>query len=526
MSYRAKKELLLQIAPRYREASPALKTIILDEFVAATGYARKYAIRLLHHPGDPQLTIQRPRVPRYGPAVQEALHVAWTAANQICTKRLMPFLPTLVASLERHEHLHLTEQCRRQLLSMSPATADRLLRPARTQTSHGLSTTRPGTLLKKQIPIRTFQDWNEVRPGFAEVDVVAHCGTSVEGAFLSTLTLTDVATGWTECLPLRHRGQEAVIAALKRARHLLPFPLLGLDTDNGGEFINVELAAYCEQEQLTFTRGRPRKSNDQCFVEQKNGAVVRQVVGYERFSGEAAFGQLTELYRALRLYVNCFQPSMKLQSKQREGSRVRRTYDQAQTPLARLIASGVLTADQQHHLEQVAQALDPLRLLRQLEALQKALWRHAIKPGTASESGVPDSTLPFSVQQCAERELPGEGITAPRPSLLKQARRKTYQKSGRPRDWRTRPDPFAGHWEQVTAWLLATPERTAVDIFVELERLYPGRWQPSQKRTLQRGVQKIRRRLLVTFDDHWGEDTATGNTPAPILRAEVMARDS
>jgi hypothetical protein len=130
------------------------------------------------------------------------------------------------------------------------------------------------------------------------------------------------------------------------------------------------------------------------------------------------------------------------------------------------------------------------------------------------------------VQQCAERELPGEGITAPRPSLLKQARRKTYQKSGRLRDWRTRPDPFAGHWEQVTAWLLATPERTAVDIFVELERLYPGRWQPSQKRTLQRGVQKIRRRLLVTFDDHWGEDTATGNTPAPILRAEVMARDS
>jgi hypothetical protein len=360
MSYRAKKELLLQIAPRYREASSTLKTVILDEFVAATGYARKYAIRLLRHPVEPKLTIQRPRQPRYGPAVQEALHLAWTAANQICAKRLMPFLPTLVASLERHGHLHLTEECRAQLLSMSAATADRLLRPARNQAPHGRSTTRPGTLLKKQIPIRTFQDWNETKPGFFEADVVAHCGNSVEGAFLSTLTLTDVATGWTECLPLLHRGQETILAALKRARQLLPFPLLGIDTDNGGEFINVELAAYCEQEHLTFTRGRPRKSNDQCFVEQKNGAIVRQVVGYDRFVGELAYRQLIELYRALRLYVNCFQPSMKLQTKQREGSRVRRTYDQAKTPLARLIASGVLSDEQQQELLRVAQTLDPL----------------------------------------------------------------------------------------------------------------------------------------------------------------------
>ena len=312
MSYRAKRELLFQIAPRYREASSTLKTVILDAFVAASGYARKYAIRLLHHPGEPTLTIQRPRPPQYGPAAQEALKLAWTAANQICAKRLIPFLPTLVASLERHEHLHLTEECRTQLLAMSASTADRLLRPARNQTPHGLSTTRPGTLLKKQIPIRTFQDWNEAQPGFVEAGVVAHCGTSMEGAFLSTLTLTDVATGWTECLPLRHRGKEAVIAVLKRARQVLPFPLLGIDTDNGREFINVELAAYCAQEQLTFTRGRPHKSNDQCFVEPKNGAVVRQVVGYDRFAGDLAFRQLTELYRALRLYVNCFQPSMKI----------------------------------------------------------------------------------------------------------------------------------------------------------------------------------------------------------------------
>src|SRR5437764_87055 len=222
MSHRAKRELLSQIAPRYREASSVLKEFILDEFVAATGYARKYAIRLLNHPVDLKLIIERPRAPHYGPEVQHALHLAWTAANHICAKRLIPFLPTLVESLEQHGHLQLSEECRDQLLSMSPATADRILRPSRKQGAHGISTTRSGTLLKKQIPIRTFQDWNAAKPGFMEADLVAHCGTQAEGSYLYTLTLTDIATGWTECLPLLGRGQEAVIAALKRARQLLP----------------------------------------------------------------------------------------------------------------------------------------------------------------------------------------------------------------------------------------------------------------------------------------------------------------
>jgi Integrase core domain len=288
LSYRSKRELLLQIAPRYREASPALKTVILDEFVAATGYARKYAIRLLSHPVTPKLAIERPRPPHYGPEVQQALHLAWTAANHICAKRLIPFLPSLVESLERHGHLHLSEEHRAQLLSMSPATADRILRPYRKQERHGISTTRSGTLLKKQIPVRTFSDWNEAKPGFMEADLVAHCGTHTDGSYLYTLTLTDIATGWTECLPLLNRDQESVVAALKRAQQLLPFPLMGIDTDNGAEFINMELLSFCEQEHITFTRGRPRKSNDQCYVEQKNGQIVRQVVGYDRFTGELA----------------------------------------------------------------------------------------------------------------------------------------------------------------------------------------------------------------------------------------------
>jgi hypothetical protein len=181
-----------------------------------------------------------------------------------------------VEALERHEHLQITETCRGQLLAMSAATADRLLSSQRKLGQRGLSTTRPGTLLKQQIPIRTFQEWHETHPGFLEADLVAHCGVDSEGGYLYTLTLTDVATGWTECLPLLLRSQETVLAAIQRARTLFPFPILGIDTDNGGEFINEALITYCEQEQMTFTRGRPSLKNDQCFVEQKNGAIVRK----------------------------------------------------------------------------------------------------------------------------------------------------------------------------------------------------------------------------------------------------------
>src|SRR3989454_7439730 len=325
---------------------------------------------LLTHAEDVLQAPAYKRASHYGPDVQHALFLVWHAANRICAKRLIPFLPTLVEALEGHEHLHLTEECRRQLLSMSAATADRLLRSQRKRGQHGLSTTRAGTLLKQQIPIRTFEEWEETRPGFLEADLVAHCGTNIEGGYLYTLTLTDVATGWTECLPLLYRSQESVLAAIQRAQTLFPFPILGIDTDNGGEFINEGVIDYCEQEHITFTRGRPYLKNDQCFVEQKNGAIVRQVIDYDRLVGEHAYRQLTELYRALRLYVNCFQPSMKLLSKQRDRKKVRYVYDPAKTPLQRLLLSGILPAQKQQELTEVAQARDPLRLFQQLEQLQ------------------------------------------------------------------------------------------------------------------------------------------------------------
>ncbi len=215
--------------------------------------------------------------------------MAWSAANFIASKRLAPFLKELIPSLERHGHLDLTDKTRDKVTSVSAATIDRILTPHRKQLNgRGISTTKPGTLLKKQIPIRTFADWTENKPGFFEADLVAHCGGDVSGAFLYSLVLTDVATGWVECLPLLSKHQGMVIQALGHALKLIPFPILGVDTDNGSEFINEELIDFCEHYQITFTRGRAYKKNDQCFVEQKNGVVVRQIVGYDRFEGMQA----------------------------------------------------------------------------------------------------------------------------------------------------------------------------------------------------------------------------------------------
>ena len=532
MSFRAKRELVVQVAPRYREGSRAEKSVILDEFVAATGYARKYAIRVLTGPIRPPTPIRRPRAPRYDGAVRDALVIAWDATNRLCGKRLVPFLPELVPGLERHGHLVLTEDVRDLLLRLSPATADRLLHPVR-QPLRGVSTTKRGRLLKHQVPVRTFAEWDDVQPGFVEADSVAHCGGSVEGSYLYTLTLTDVATGWTECLALLHRTQHAVLEALNQARRLLPFPLLGLDTDNGGEFLNEGLLAYCEREEITFTRGRAYHSNDQCFVEQKNGSIVRQLVGYDRFEGERAYRQLTELYRAVRLYVNFFQPSMKLRSKQRTGARVQRTYDTAQTPFRRLVASGVLTEEARERLEEIAQALDPVRLLRQIEALQKALWQHASfrTPGVAP-AGEPTETpaVRFDVGACGLAGDAATGQTATRPDLgvasAADGPRK-YRRSRKPtgpRTYRTRPDPFATAWDEIQVWLAAAPERTAKSIFQDLQRRYPGRYPDVQLRTLQRRVQEWRARTLLTFNDDWLEEDLLAGAPLPgPLRATLVA---
>ena len=526
MSFQGKRELLAQVAPRYREASRKEKSVILNEFIAATGYARKYAIRLLtlrviSSPGP----VRRPRARRYGKEVQEALTIAWAATNYIGSKRLAPFLEELVPALEEHGHLKLSEEARAQLCRISHATIDRILRPLYVgDAPRGISTTKRGTLLKHQVPVRTFADWNEIEPGFLEADLVAHCGRSVEGAFLHTLVLTDIATAWVECLPLRYRSQHAVIQALDQARRLLPFPMLGLDTDNGSEFLNAEVLAYCEREKITFTRGRAYKKNDQCFVEQKNGAVVRQLVGYDRFEGERAYRQLAELYRGVRLYINFFQPSMKLKTKHRDGSKVRCTYDTAQTPFQRLRSS--LDADELKRLRAIFQALDPVRLLRQIEALQDALWKHAVLPTADSSNRQCEiETMPelqFMANVCGS-QLGENAETIKDNSLTRPAERKKrrYHRTKaprRPRHWRTRKDPFETVWDEICQWLTANPERTAKSLFTELHQHYPGQFADNQLRTLQRRVQAWRAKAILTFNDQWLEEDllATEVLPRPL----------
>lgn len=510
MSFRTRRELLIQTIPRYREAGRNLKKTILDEFVASTGYSRKYAIRLLSSK-KPSVTkvIKRPRSYYYGPEDQEIVKLAWSAANFIAAKRLAPFLKELIPVLERHGHIRLDEQNRKRITSISAATIDRILQPHRkNQQRRGVSTTKSGALLKRQIPVRTFADWQDKRPGFFEADLVAHCGTNMGGSFLYSFVLTDVATGWVECLPLLSRHQGSVIQALEHAMQLIPFPVLGLDTDNGSEFINRELIAFCEKKRITFTRGRAYKKNDQCFVEQKNGVVVRQLVGYDRFGGVPAYMQLNELYRATRLYVNFFQPSMKLQLKHREGARVQRIYDTAKTPLHRLLAEEILSLRKRSHLVKIFESLDPVRLLQQIKGIQDALWQHAVSE--TAESQVTEEPVTFNLNM----HIPSkhENIDSTAVDFLKKSmerEKRSYKhakKTRRPHTWRTRKNPFENVWGEACSWLKEHPERTAKSIFEELQQRYPGQYKDSQLRTMQRHVKAWRSEMILTFDYEWMKD--------------------
>ena len=296
-----------------------------------------------------------------------ALRLAWEASDCLCSKRLQLFLPELASVLKRCGELAVTEEIEAQLCRMSPSTIDRVLRRWRGSTKrHGLSTTRQGTLLKNAIPIRTFGDWNENRPGFLEADLVAHCGESAEGFYLTTLSTVDVATGWCEPVAVWGKTQDRVGGAVYDVRKQLPMPMLGLDSDNGSEFINKGLYDYCRRNHITFTRSRSYKKNDSCHVEQKNWSVVRRVIGYDRFSSRAAFEVLGDIYKMLRLYINFFQPVSKLVSKNRHGAKVHKVYDTAQTPYRRLLRSGVLTDASKRELAELYDGLNPVTLLQQI----------------------------------------------------------------------------------------------------------------------------------------------------------------
>ena len=354
---------------------------MLDEFAKVTGLHRKAAIRLLNRPSQSRAVKRCGRPRRYGTGVAEALKAVWEASDRLCSKRLQPFIPEMVKVLRQHNELRVDASTEAQLCRISPSTIDRVLRPCRQVGGRrGLTTTRPGNLLKNSIPIRTFTDWQENKSGFMEVDLVAHCGESVEGFYLNTLCAVDVASGWTECVPVWGKGQQRVRSAVHRMRQRLPFALLGVDSDNGSEFINQHLYTYCGHEGITFTRSRSYKKNDSCHVEQKNWSVVRRLVGYDRYSSHAALETLNRLYDLLRLYTNFFQPVMKLVGKTRHGAKVHKVYDTARTPYQRLLDAGVLTEAKRQELAASYRGLNPVSLLKQINETLESLWRLAERP--------------------------------------------------------------------------------------------------------------------------------------------------
>ena len=359
-------ELVEALSRRYGMSGREEKTRILDEFVAVTGFHREHATRLLR--GGPTVNsaaASRPGRRLYDDAVRETLVVLWEASDRICGKRLKPLLPTLVEAMERHGHLDLPEDVRCGLLSMSAATIDRALRGVREQAG-GRRRRRPAasSSVRRSIPVRTHSDWHDPPPGFMEADLVAHSGPVARGSFVQTLVLTDIATGWTECAPLLFREQTLVSAVLTGLRELLPFDLLGFDTDNDSVFMNETVRDYCRDAGIVFTRCRPWRKNDQAFVEQKNGAVVRHMVGYRRLEGPEAVAALARLYATARLFVNFFQPSFKLAGKTRDGARVRKRYHTPATPFQRLLADSRTPQGVRDEVNALFATLDPILLLR------------------------------------------------------------------------------------------------------------------------------------------------------------------
>jgi len=377
MGPRSVHEYAASLRPRYVLASRAAKGRLLDEFCRLTQRHRKSAIRLLRAcPG--RSTPRSGRPPCYGPEMIALLRTVWEASDYLCGKRLAPFLPTLIDALERHRVLQVPPSVRPALLRISAPTIDRLLRPYRRGYPRGLAITGPGQpTLAAQVPIRTFGDWQDVRPGSLQVDLVGHCGESTEGFFLTSLVAVDVATGWTECQAVWGKGYQRVGTAVHLIRERLPMPLRELHTDNGGEFLNQLLVPWCRREGIHFTRGRPWRKNDQAYAEQKNWAIVRRLIGYDRYTTYAALAQLNALYRILRLYWNFFQPLRKVTAKVRHGARVTKRYDRAQTPYQRLLASGGLTPDQRHALDMLYRSLNPVALRTQIQATLRRVWQLA-----------------------------------------------------------------------------------------------------------------------------------------------------
>jgi hypothetical protein len=509
LSKEARNELLEALRNRYRGSSREGKALILDQVMELANCHRKHAIRLLASPnrGSSVPAVGHQRL--YDEAVRQALIVLWEAADRICGKRLRAVLPSLVPSLERHGHLALDASVRQRLFSVSAATIDRLLASVRSQAC-GRRKRKAANRSGAQIPIRTFADWQEPAPGYLEIDFVAHGGSSMEGSFLWSLVATDVCSGWTEAVALVAREQSLVVEGLEVLRRQFPMQIRGIDTDNDSTFINDTLIDYCKEHTIEFTRSRAYRKNDQAWIEQKNGAVIRRFVGYARFSGIVAGQVLAQLYQAMRLYVNYFQPSFQLLTKKREGAKVKKTYRQPATPCARLLAHAAIPDTAKTALRNQEAGLDPLQLLQQIRDGQAALA--ALSSGEI-RSGPGRESLEQFLAGLADLWRKGDA-------------RPTHRTTASPeRDWRTRKDPFETVWPEILAWLQESPDATAKTLFARLETTYPGAFTTGQLRTLQRRIHEWRqvmaRKLVHAGCDGTGEETgpigaATKSEPALV----------
>lgn len=377
LNMRQKQAVTKEIMNRYKRAPKKGKGLILKEFCTITKYNRIYAARILRGDYVPakEKIINKRRV-IYDLDVLTALKKVWIIADGICGKRLAPFLSELTNKLIQLKEVKISNAIHHKLARMSAATIDRLLKHEKTKYKlKGRSTTKPGTLLKHQIPIRTFSDWDETVAGFFEVDCVANCGDSTEGEYVNTLNLTDIKTAWMEFEAVLGKAQSRIFQAIKNRRAECPIAWRGIDSDGGGEFINAELNRYCIGQELTFTRSRPYRKNDQNFIEQKNYSVIRRVLGYARYETQAELTIINQILSLYRLYVNFFQPVVRLEEKIRNGAKVTRKYKEARTPFQRVLSCPEIPEEKKKQLTRIYDKLNPAELKRRIEILRTKLLR-------------------------------------------------------------------------------------------------------------------------------------------------------
>ena len=511
ISMATRTELVAAIVERYRACSRASKQQILDEFVAVTGYHRKHAIRLLGQ-RETKPPRNRRQAIRYGADNRQALVVLWEASDRLCSKRLKPLIPILLPALERHGRLDLSPDLRDKLLTVSAATMDRLLSEVRIVARGGRRRrTGMSSAVRRSVPIRTFGDWNDPVPGYVEVDFVAHSGTSSSGSFVQTMVLTDVATGWTECVPVRSRDSSLVVMAIQQARQLFPFPLLGVDFDNDSAFMNELVVCWCRSQGLEVTRSRAYRKNDQAWVEQKNGAIVRRLVGYGRFVGAEATATLSSLYEVVRLHGNLFQPSFKLREKTRIGARVIKRYHPPVPPVARVLSHPNVAADDKARLIRLLATADPVMLFAGIRAAQEELGRRVDRRGMTAK---PEEPIEIDLQRFAANLESAWQAGETRPTHRRPYRRtKPYPK---------RSSMLDSYEMQIRAWIEADPTTSAAAVLQRLMNADPSRFTKKSERTVQIAVKAWRAEITgqIILNGDWMKSVAMSS---PAAAGEDMA---